>query len=147
MINPAPVFGRFPAPWGPRRAPKALGRVPVRNTVQVAPKISPGDQFQVPFVGTLCFWDRPGSGLKVLRKETQWIAKMPKNKSDKQMVKTDKQIQETGGLLQTPRDSQCMYWVPEDSLAGFSGSHGGVLGAPGARESLQKCGGRLPPHF
>ena len=30
-----------------------------------------------------------------------------------------------------------MAWVPEGSLAGFFGSHGGVWGAPGARESVQ----------
>ncbi len=41
---------------GAQRAPGASGTAPVRNIVQVAPKFSPGDQFQVPFVGTLCLW-------------------------------------------------------------------------------------------
>ncbi len=59
IINAAPGFGRFPAPWGPRRAPGALGRAPARKIVQVAPKIIPGDQFEGTFVGNLCFWCRP----------------------------------------------------------------------------------------
>ena len=55
MINLGfwPVFGRFSAPRGPRRAPGAPGAAPARNIVQVAPKISPRDQLQGPFVGTL----------------------------------------------------------------------------------------------
>ena len=42
-------------------------------------------------------------------------------------------------------------WVPEGSLAGFVvGRKSVILGvwaAPGARESLQKCGGRSFSHF
>ena len=52
MINPAPGFWPI---FGPRRAPGASGRAPVRKIVQVAPNISPGDQFYVPFVDILCF--------------------------------------------------------------------------------------------
>ncbi len=37
-------------------------------------------------------------------------------------------------------------WVPEGSLAGLFGVHVEVRPAPGAREGLQICGGRSPPH-
>ncbi len=49
------VFGRFSAPWGPRRAPGALGRAPARKMVQVAPNIGPGDQFIRPVRGYFVF--------------------------------------------------------------------------------------------
>ncbi len=45
MINPAPRFWLIFGHWSPRMAPGALGRAPARNLAQVAPKISPGDQF------------------------------------------------------------------------------------------------------
>ncbi len=38
-------------------------------------------------------------------------------------------------------------WVPEGSLAGFWGCLFEAWPAPGAREGLQICGGRSPPHF
>ena len=41
MINPAPTFF---ADFRALGAPGALGRAPARTIVQVAPKISPGDQ-------------------------------------------------------------------------------------------------------
>ncbi len=45
MINPTPDFWSIFGPWGPRRAPEALGRAPARKIVQVAQKNRPGDQF------------------------------------------------------------------------------------------------------
>ena len=65
MINPAPGLWRIFGPWGPRRAPGAPGTAPARKVVQVAPKISPGDQCEVPFVGTVCFWDGPQKYKKI----------------------------------------------------------------------------------
>ncbi len=45
MINLAPGFWHFRALWCPRRAPGAPGTAPARKRPQVAPQISPGDQF------------------------------------------------------------------------------------------------------
>ncbi len=42
-----------------------MGTAPALKIVQVAPQISPGDQFEVQFVGTLSFWDRPQKGKKI----------------------------------------------------------------------------------
>ena len=50
-INPAPDISSIFGPAGPRRAPEAPGTDPVRQIVQVAHIVSPGDRIYGPCLG------------------------------------------------------------------------------------------------
>ena len=55
ITNPVQFVCRFLAPWGPRRAPGALGAAPARKIVQVAPKTQPRRPTLSPIRGHFVF--------------------------------------------------------------------------------------------